>query len=31
MSGKPDFRGHLPTNDSQQAEKMLTVLSNWVE
>ena len=29
MGGKHDFRVHLLTNDPQQAEKTLQVLSNW--
>jgi hypothetical protein len=29
MGGLHDFRVHLPTNDPQQADKTLQVLSNW--
>jgi len=28
--GKHHFSVHLPTNDPKQADKTLTVLSNWV-
>jgi hypothetical protein len=30
MDGLHDFRVHLSTNDPQQPEYTLTVLSNWV-
>ena len=30
MDGMHDFRVHLPSNDPQQPERTLTVLSNWV-
>ena len=30
MGGLHDFRVHLPTNDPQQPNKTLQVLSNWV-
>jgi len=30
MGGFHDFRVHLPNNDPAQADKTLTVLSNWV-
>ncbi len=31
MGGKHNFRVHLLTNDPRQADKTLTVLSNWVQ
>jgi hypothetical protein len=31
MGGMHNFRVHLPTNDPQQPDRTLTVLSNWVE
>lgn len=30
MGGLHDFRVHLPTNDPQQPDRVLKVLSNWV-
>ena len=30
MGGKHNFRVHLPTNDQEQPDRTLTVLSNWV-
>jgi hypothetical protein len=30
MGGFHDFRVHLLSNDPQQPDKVLTVLSNWV-
>jgi len=30
MDGMHDFRVHLLSNDPQQADRTLTVLSNWV-
>jgi hypothetical protein len=30
MGGTHDFRVHLPTNDPEQPDRTLTVLSNWV-
>jgi hypothetical protein len=30
MDGQHDFRVHLPSNDTQQPDHTLTVLSNWV-
>jgi len=30
MGGPHDFRIHLPTNDPQQPDRQLVVLSNWV-
>jgi hypothetical protein len=30
MGGRHDFRVHLPTNDPEQPDRTLTVLSNWV-
>lgn len=30
MDGKHNFRVHLPTNDPEQPDRTLTVLSNWV-
>jgi hypothetical protein len=30
MGGFHDFRLHLPTNDPQQPDRVLVVLSNWV-
>lgn len=30
MDGPHDFRLHLQSNDPQQPERTLTVLSNWV-
>lgn len=30
MDGMHDFRVHLPSNDPQQPDRTLTVLSNWV-
>jgi hypothetical protein len=30
MDGPHDFRVHLPTNDPNQPDRTLTVLSNWV-
>jgi len=30
MEGNHDFRVHLPSNDPQQPDRILTVLSNWV-
>ncbi len=30
MEGMHDFRVHLESNDPKQAERSLTVLSNWV-
>ncbi len=29
MDGPHEFRVHVLTNDPQQPEKLLTVLSNW--
>jgi hypothetical protein len=31
MGGLHDFRVHLPSNDPQQPDQILTVLSNWVQ
>ena len=31
MGGKHNFSVHVPTNDPRQADKTLTVLSNWVQ
>jgi hypothetical protein len=31
MGGLHDFRVHLPSNDPQQPDHTLTVLSNWVQ
>ncbi len=31
MGGKHDFRLHLKTNDSTQPDKVVTILSNWVQ
>ncbi len=31
MGGKHNFRVHLLTDDPRQADKTLTVLSNWVQ
>jgi hypothetical protein len=31
MSGLHDFRVHLPSNDPQQPDHTLIVLSNWVQ
>jgi hypothetical protein len=30
MDGMHDFRVHLPSNDPQQPDRTLEVLSNWV-
>jgi hypothetical protein len=30
MGGMHDFRVHLPTNDPEQPDRTLTVVSNWV-
>lgn len=30
MGGMHNFRVHLLTNDPEQSDRMLTVLSNWV-
>ncbi|MBF8283485.1 MAG: hypothetical protein HW378_2400 [Anaerolineales bacterium] len=30
MGGLHNFRVHLPTNDPEQPDRTLTVLSNWV-
>ena len=30
MGGPHDFRVHLPTNDPNQPDKTVQVLSNWV-
>lgn len=30
MGGLHDFRVHLPTNDPNQPDHILTVLSNWI-
>jgi hypothetical protein len=30
MDGMHDFRVHLPSNDPEQPDRSLTVLSNWV-
>jgi hypothetical protein len=30
MGGKHNFQVHLKTNDPAQADRTLTVLSNWV-
>jgi hypothetical protein len=30
MGGMHDFRLHIPTNDPDQSDRELTVLSNWV-
>ena len=30
MGGMHDFRVHIPTNDPAQADRVLTVLSNWI-
>ena len=30
MDGMHDFRVHLKSNDPQQPDRTLTVLSNWV-
>jgi len=30
MGGRHDFRVHLMTNDPDESEKTLAVLSNWV-
>ena len=30
MGGKHNFRVHLPTNDQDQPDKTMTVLSNWL-
>jgi hypothetical protein len=30
MGGFHDFRLHLPTNDPEQPDRQLVVLSNWV-
>jgi hypothetical protein len=30
MDGMHDFRVHLPSNDPEQADRTVTVLSNWV-
>ncbi len=30
MGGLHDFRLHLPSNDPQQPDRVLQVLSNWV-
>jgi hypothetical protein len=30
MGGLHDFRVHLPTNDPNQRDRTLTVLSNWI-
>jgi hypothetical protein len=31
MGGMHDFRVHLLSNDPEKPERILTVLSNWVE
>jgi hypothetical protein len=31
MKGLHDFRVHLPSNDPQQPDHTLAVLSNWVQ
>lgn len=31
MGGLHDFRVHVPTNDPSNPDKVLTVLSNWVQ
>ncbi len=31
MAGLHDFRVHLSSNDPQEPERVLTVLSNWVQ
>jgi hypothetical protein len=31
MDGMHNFRVHLPSNDPQQPDRTLTVLSNWVQ
>lgn len=31
MGGFHDFRLHLPTNDPDQPDRQLVVLSNWVQ
>lgn len=31
MGGSHDFRLHLPTNDPQQPDVVVTILSDWVE
>lgn len=31
MGGQHNFRVHVFTNDPSQPERLLTVLSNWVE
>ena len=30
MGGMHNFRVHLPTNDPEQPDRTLTVLSNWI-
>jgi len=30
MDGPHDFRVHLRTNDPEEPDKVLTILSNWV-
>jgi hypothetical protein len=30
MGGKHDFRLHIPTNDPDNLNKSLSILSNWV-
>lgn len=30
MDGKHDFRVHLLSNDAEQPDRMLVVLSNWI-
>jgi hypothetical protein len=30
MDGKHNFKVHLPSNDPQQPDHTMTVLSNWV-
>ncbi len=31
MGGKHDFRLHLKTNDSAQPDKVVQILSDWVQ
>ncbi len=31
MGGKHDFRVHIPSNDPEQADKTVEVLSDWVQ
>jgi hypothetical protein len=30
MGGRHDFRVHIPTNDPEQPDRTLRVVSNWV-